>query len=297
MKKALLRITAFLLILLCLPLASCAGKSEKAGTVRLSFADSLNMNRIKELSGQTVEIVGYMATLSSVSGTYLYLMNLPYQSCPFCVPNTQQLSNTIAVYAKEGKKFKFYDGSINVTGPLEVGNFSDEYGYTYNYRITNAVYSPVNSTEASEKLALWERITDAKIAADTYSMFDYVYFECNWINYTGKDEAGNTFYLYPADVPRVEEKKFPTESADDFFPNLIKRAEAIGDDRMKDLIKILTDGQSLAKKAIAERTAGNYTYDSKKDQYTLKSGDSLLNEAQALYTRYAVWLEIFSLSK
>ena len=287
----------FALILLCLSAFSSCGKSDAGGNVRLTFADSIDFKKISELSGKTVEIVGYMATVSPVSGKYIYLMNLPYQSCPYCVPNTQQLSNTIAVYAKDGKRFDFYDGPINVTGTLETGDFTDEYGYTYNYRIANAVYSTVDSKEASEKLALWERVSNAGIAADVYSMFDFIDFECNWPYYTGKDVDGNTFFLYPADADYFEQKQFSKQSADGFFSDIIKRAEAIGDGRMAELIQIVEDGQALVSRAITERRLGNYSYDEAKDQFALTNESALFAEEQALYTRYAVWLEIFSLSK
>ncbi|MBQ7566612.1 MAG: hypothetical protein IJT18_05770 [Oscillospiraceae bacterium] len=296
MKRRTICALGCLLTALCLLLSACGGSADTGGTTRLTFADSIDIGRISELSGHTVEIVGYMATVSPVSGSYIYLMNLPYQNCPYCVPNTQQLSNTIAVYAKEGSPFKFYDGPINVTGTLETGDFSDEYGYTYSYRIADAVYTAVDSAEASEKLALWERITNAEIASDVYSMFDFIAFEANWTNYTGKDKDGNTFWLYPADVAYFEEQQFTKQSASGFFPDLIRRAEAIDDSRMAELIRIIKDGQALKDKAVSEREAGNYTYDAAADQYTLTSGEAMLAEAQDLYSRYAVWLENFSLS-
>ena len=297
MKKNWIRSLVGLLLVVSLLLLPSCGKKEGGETVRLTFADSIDLDRISELAGKKVEIVGYMATVSPVSGKYIYLMNLPYQSCPYCVPNTQQLSNTIAVYAKEGDRFKFYDGPINVTGTLETGDFTDEYGYTYNYRIANATYSKVNSKEASEKLALWERITNAEIASDVYAMFDYIDYECNWTDYTGKDKDGNTFYLYPNDVPYFEDKQFSKQSASGFFSDLLRRARAIGDDRMNELISIIEDGRDLVDRAKGERDAGNYTYDRDKDKYTLNNGKALMNEASALYTRYAYWLELFSLSK
>ena len=297
MKKGWIRLLLGLLLLVSVLFLPSCGKKGDGETVRLTFADSINVDRINELAGKRVEIVGYMATVSPVSGKYIYLMNLPYQSCPYCVPNTQQLSNTIAVYAKEGDRFKFYDGPINVTGTLEVGDFSDEYGYTYNYRIANATYSKVNSKEASEKLALWEKIANAEIASDVYSMFDYVDYECNWTDYTGKDKDGNTFYLYPNDVPYFEDKQFSKQSASGFFTDLLRRAGAIGDDRMNELISIVEAGENLVDRAKAEREAGNYTYDAQKDKYTLDNGAALVSEASALYTRYAYWLELFSLSK
>jgi len=298
-KKRIL--AAFLLVsLLCLLMASCgSGESEgsqsETGPVRMTFAEAINVERINALSGKTVEIVGYMATVSPVSGKYIYLMNLPYQSCPFCVPNTQQLSNTIAVYAKEGDRFAFTDGPINVSGRLETGDFKDEYGYTYNYRIADAVYTAVDSTEASEKLALWGRITDAGIAAEAYSMFDFLDFECNWPNYKGQFKEGEAF-LYPADVTYFEEKQFTKQSAEGYFDDLAARAAALGDSRMDGLVSVINDGKKLYEKASKERADGNYTYDRDADRFTLNAGESLMKEAQALYTRFAQWLEVFSLS-
>ena len=62
---------------------------------------------------------------------------------------------------------------------------------------------------------------------------------------------------------------------------------------------LLTDEQfrQLMDFIVAEREAGNYTYDPSKDKYTLTNGKALVEEAQELYNRYAVWLENFSLSK
>ncbi len=295
MKKRLL----CLLLVLLMTLSACGSEPVigEDGVARLTFADAIDVGTIRKLAGKTVEIVGYMATLSPVSGKYMYLMNLPYQNCPYCVPNTQQLSNTIAVYAKEGDTFKFYDGPINVTGTLETGDFKDEYGYTYGYRIADAVYTTVDSKEASEKLALWERITNAEIASDVYSLFDFIAFENNWPNYTGTDKDGKTFYLYPADVAFFEGGQFSKQSAEGFIPDLLRRIEAIGDPRMDELTKIVNDGKALIDKAVAERNDQKFTYDQEKDQYTMTNGEALQQEAQQLYNRYARWLENFSLSK
>ncbi|MBR6918078.1 MAG: hypothetical protein IKN38_07835, partial [Clostridia bacterium] len=92
---------ALILALVCILLPACADDSamsgsadtkqaeqpdtgtpaeyvDDGGNVRLTFAESIDMGRITKLSGRTVEIIGYMATVSPVSGKYLYLMNLPY---------------------------------------------------------------------------------------------------------------------------------------------------------------------------------------------------------------------------
>ncbi|MBQ7714318.1 MAG: hypothetical protein IJT70_00435 [Clostridia bacterium] len=311
MKKAI----ALALAVVCLILAGCGEKEAKSGgnnnktpettasapaetesgNIRLTFAESINMDRIKQLAGKTVEIIGYMATVSPVNGQYLYLMNLPYQSCPYCVPNTQQLSNTIAVYAKDGDKFDFTDGPINVIGTMETGDFSDEYGYTYNYRIKDAVYTEVNSSEASEKLALWEKITNANVASDVYAMFDFVDFECNWPNYTAKFEEGDA-YLYPADVEYFEKNQYKVESYDDYFSALAKQAQSIDAEIMNDLVGIINSAKDLVNEAKAERADGKYTYDQSADRYTLNNGEALRQKAQDLYLQYATWLENFSLS-
>ena len=100
-----------LLTLLC-SLTACGGDDGPAKL--LSFSQAQSISEMEKLDGEKVTILGYMSTLSPVSGEFMYLMNLPYQSCPFCIPNTTTLSNTIAVYAKD--EFEFTDSAIRVTG-------------------------------------------------------------------------------------------------------------------------------------------------------------------------------------
>lgn len=75
---------------------------------------------LNSLDGSCVTITGYMATLSPLDGRYMYLMNMPYQSCPFCVPNTCRLSNTMAVFVAGDTKFEFADCQMKITGALKV---------------------------------------------------------------------------------------------------------------------------------------------------------------------------------
>ena len=270
--------------------------TDDKGRYKLTFAQSINFATIESLDGKTVVITGYMATLSPISGKYMYLMNLPYQSCPYCVPNTSQLSNTIAVYAPEGKTFEFTDSPIVVTGTVETGEFSDDYGYTYNYRITDATYSVADSSAASEKLTLWQKISDEGLSADVYAMFDYVSFMCNWPTYTAKFDGVNDVYLYPADVDYFKKNQFSTESSDTYFDNLIKRAENIDKEKLSELCVIIDDAEKLTAKAQKQLDDANYSYDSASDRYTLTYAEELSNDVQQLYQRYANWLEMFSLS-
>ena len=121
----------FAALLLLSALCSCQSETgDESGTTMISFSQTNTVESLKALNGKRVSIIGYMSTLSPVSGKFMYLMNLPYQSCPFCVPNTTQLSNTMAVYAKDKKGFAFTDRAIQVIGTLNFGDFTDEYGYT-----------------------------------------------------------------------------------------------------------------------------------------------------------------------
>ena len=116
MKKPLAILMLLALLAPCL--AGCGGGTAEAQ--KLSFAESASLETLTALDGKAVTLTGYMATLSPLSGDYIYLMNLPYQSCPFCVPNTQQLANTMAVYAAGGSKFTYTDRPVQITGRLEL---------------------------------------------------------------------------------------------------------------------------------------------------------------------------------
>ena len=64
----------------------------------------------------------------------------------------------MAVYAKNGDSFEFTDRAIKVTGTLEFGDYTDEYGYEYGYRITDATYNEVDMSEMSDKMKLWQQL-------------------------------------------------------------------------------------------------------------------------------------------
>ena len=70
--------------------SSQGGSSDDADYTNLTFKDALSYEYLKELEGEKVAINGYLATSSPVDGSFIFLMNMPYQSCPFCVPNTTE---------------------------------------------------------------------------------------------------------------------------------------------------------------------------------------------------------------
>ena len=199
--------------MVCTSFVAC-GKGDEldpSNAVKLSFKDASGYDYLKTLDGQTVTINGYMATSSPVDGSFIFLMNLPYQSCPFCVPNTSQLSNTVEIYPKKGESFTYTSQAIKVIGKLEVAEnenepFTDDYGYEFNFKIVDATYTIIKAEELSEDIALWQRIANTDVVNDIYKMYDYVNFLCSWNDYyinSYQDENGVTqpgYYLYPRDA-------------------------------------------------------------------------------------------------
>ena len=293
------KILAISLAAALLLLAGCSGAAPgEEGATALKFTDAVSLETLTALDGKTVSIVGYMATLSPLSGKFLYLMNMPYQSCPFCVPNTAQLANTMAVYAPEGQTFGYTDQAIRVTGTLRIEDYTDEYGYVYNYRIADASYEIVDLAALSEDYALWQSIASDGVVAEINSMFDYLHFLCQWTEYqsgyTDDDGSEIVYFLYPGDVEMYLQDTGPygyaQEAGEDYFPGLIERIRAISANDLEDLVTIVESAQQVAATALSELRAGNYTYDSAADKYALQKNEELYNAWYDAYSQFALWL-------
>lgn len=293
------KILAISLAAALLLLAGCSGAAPgEEGATALKFTDAVSLETLTALDDKTVSIVGYMATLSPLSGKFLYLMNMPYQSCPFCAPNTAQLANTMAVYAPEGQTFGYTDQAIRVTGTLRIEDYTDEYGYVYNYRIADASYEIVDLAALSEDYALWQSIASDGVVAEINSMFDYLHFLCQWTEYqsgyTDDDGSEVVYFLYPGDVEMYLQDTGPygyaQEAGEDYFPGLIERIRAISANDLEDLVTIVESAQQVADTALAELRAGNYTYDSAADKYALQKNEELYNAWYDAYSQFALWL-------
>ena len=300
------RFSALIALLVCIALLAtgCGGKQASSGEVtKLSFADSASLDAIKSLNGKPVTITGYMATLSPLSGEYIYLMNMPYQSCPFCVPNTNQLSNTMAVYAAKGGKFEFTDRPVQINGTLRVADRVDDYGYSYNYYIDDASYTAVDLSSISQEYALYQSLAEDGVIADVNAMFDYLMFVCQWTEYSSSytDESGTeiSYNLYPGDVTKFLEYDGPngyaTQSSPDYFPGLISRVNAISSTGLTELSDVISAAQALEQKARAELDSGNYAYDEEADKYILVNGEELYNQFYEVYGAFSAWLTQYEL--
>ena len=247
-------------------------------------------------------------------------MNLPYQSCPFCVPNTSQLSNTMAVYAKEGNSFDYTGQAIKVTGKLVVAEdenqpFTDKYGYQFNFKIVDATYMVLTDKELTAEMAAWQKIADSGLMDEMYRMYDYLNFVCKWNTYyvnsytdaSGEEVKG--YYLWPSDVEHYLKAdgseayegyvgRFHYGYKDGYFDGLVAKIQSLGMEETKILVQNVRDAEALAQKALKELEEGNYTYEKKYIEmfdntdyvYTLNQGEELSAGWQTVYSVFEQWL-------
>ncbi len=312
MRKHVLKTIALLLMLAMAALALCGCQKSPEEPTKLSFKAASGYEFLKSINGKPVTISGYMATSSPVDGSFMFLMNLPYQSCPFCVPNTSQLSNTMEVYPKDGDAFGYTTQAIKVVGTLVVAEnedepFTDRYGYEFNYKIVDATYTIIQADELSADIALWQKIASSDVISDIYAMYDYVNFLCAWNTYyvnSSTDAEGNVYpgyYLYASDALNfltTEDAQFSYGYQDGYFDSIVRKVEAVDPTAFKDLVANVRRAETLAQKALTELKNGNYTYELQYIEmfetedyvYTLNIGEELQNDMEATYTEFANWL-------
>ena len=311
MKTTKTLLTVCLVLAILFSFAGCKQAQSDEAT-KLSFQAASGYDYLKTLDGKPVTISGYMATSSPVDGSFMFLMNLPYQSCPFCVPNTSQLSNTMEVYPKKGETFGFTNQAIKVVGTLAVAEsedkpFTDLYGYEFNYKIVDATYTIIQADELSEDMALWQKIAETDVVGDIYKMYNYVNFLCAWNTYyvnSGTDENGNVVpgcYLYPTDAVYLittDGAQYNYGYQDGYFDSIISKIETVDPNAFTDLVANIRAAETLAQKALAELENGHYTSEKKYLEqfgtedlvYTLTIGEELKSEMQTLYSAFANWL-------
>ncbi len=315
MKTTTKRIAALLLAAVTLlALCACGAKngSEPGGMKKLSFKAAMSYDYLKQLDGQQVTINGYLATSSPADGSFIFLMNLPYQSCPFCKPNTSELSNTLEVYPKKNETFDYTNQAVKVTGTLEVAPneneaFTDRYGYEFSFKIVDAEYKILKAEALGEDYALWAKIAEADVVNDLYRMYDFVCFTCSWPEYSVKpwtDENGqehNGYYLYDSDAKRFLEKdgaQYNYGTKPGYFDDVIARIKAVDPNAFADLVKNVEQCRALSEKALKELYDGHFTkemtylkeFKCQDYRYTLDRGEELMSEYEALYLDFANWL-------
>ena len=296
--------------ILLIPNKASSDEGDSAPT-KLSFKSALSYEYLKSLDGKQVTINGYMATSSPVDGSYIYLMNLPYQSCPFCLPNTNELSNTMAVYPKKRKSFDYTTQAIKITGTLEVSRnkttyFKDDYGYEFNFKIVDAYYEVLDESELGDN-SIWTKIASSDLVTDIYAMYDYLYFSTHWFTYTARFEGGED-YLYPTDAVYFiteDGAQFNYGYQSGYFDNLRKSVKDISETELGELLDIIDRAETLSKLAVSELQRGlnntsvykpvvKYSEEFKESrtQYEYLS-DDLQNQYNELFSDFSEWMSSF----
>lgn len=144
-------------------------KENNNGITTLKFKNTNSDEAIRALNGKKVSITGYLSTLSPLNGKFAYLMNMPYQSCPFCVPGTTAITNTLAIVAGENKKIEFTDLPVTVVGTLETGSFEDEFGYQYDVRLNNVIVNKADIDKLSEKVKQYNLLAENGVVENIYN--------------------------------------------------------------------------------------------------------------------------------
>lgn len=315
MKKRILT----LLLALCtlLSLVSCKEEPDLANATKLSFSSALSYEYLKSIDGSAVTINGYLASSSPADGSFIFLMNMPYQNCPFCVPNTTQLSNTIEVYPKKNATFDYTTRAVKVVGRLEVATdpekpFTDPYGYEFVFKIVDAEYTVLKDEELSTDMALWQRVAGSGIIDEIYRMYDYLNFVCTWNTYfvnTWTDAEGaihTGYYLYASDALSYvtnEKGQYYYGYTEGYFDELVAEIRKIDSTALEELVENVYRAKALAEEAVQELQAGHYTYEKKyvekfgKEDYifTLNKGEELRAEMDRIYAAFANWLGSFEL--
>lgn len=169
-KIIIISIIAIIAVVIVVSIVLIKMNKKEEGPTKLSFKESVSIDTINSLNGKKVTMTGYMSTLSPLDGKFVYLMNLPYQSCPFCVPNTTILANTLAVYSKSGSQFEFTDNPVTIEGTLVTGDFTDEFGYNYQYKIEDATLKEADVDELSENIKIYSAISQDGLLQNILSL-------------------------------------------------------------------------------------------------------------------------------
>ncbi|GKX62390.1 hypothetical protein SOASR032_09590 [Pragia fontium] len=136
---------AFLLLLLCLisiqlkakPTLSFEQFYGHVGVLGLEFSD-----RVKQLSGQEIEIKGFMAPPLKAESQFFVLTKMPMALCPFCSSDADWPEDILVVYLKQRQTFVQNNSMIKVSGTLEYGTWRDpQSGFVSLLRLRDAEFS------------------------------------------------------------------------------------------------------------------------------------------------------------
>ncbi|MBP3284236.1 MAG: hypothetical protein J6M02_01910 [Clostridia bacterium] len=215
----------------------------EAGFVELKFKNTNSDEYIRSLNGKKVTMTGYLSVLSPINGKFAYLMNLPYQSCPYCVPGTSAIYNTLAIYAKQNEKIEFTNEPVTVEGVLEVGNFKDDFEYEYSVRIKDATVKKADVEKLSENILMYSAISQEGLIDQmnyAITMLDEIIYYDYYETYYGMSPDD----LTPFDTAEIDK--------------IISKLKSINESGYSDIIKVMENAKTLAGTANDNLAKGNY---------------------------------------
>jgi hypothetical protein len=108
----------------------------KIGVLGLEFSEKL-----KALTGKEIRMKGFMAPPLKAEAVFFVLTEIPMALCPFCSSDSDWPDNIVVVYLSEKQTFVQPSTTIEVTGMLERGSWTDpETGFVSLVRIRDAQY-------------------------------------------------------------------------------------------------------------------------------------------------------------
>lgn len=183
------------------------------GSYQIRFSDLVSLEDLKEYDNKTVTAIGYLSPITSYDGSFGYLMNLPYQTCPYCLPSDTKITNTLAIFAKSGKKIEFTEAAVMVRGTLKLEPYTDSYGYSYNYRMVDITIEEADTSELGEKITLYNKLADKQILTQIMDILYAVDYNVYYDEYTANGETYNREIVNVTNLETVikELKEFNTD--------------------------------------------------------------------------------------
>ena len=153
----------------------------KDGSYQIRFSDLVSLDALEVYKDKTVTAIGYLSPIGAYDGSFTYLMNLPYQTCPYCLPSDTKITNTLAIFAKNGNSIEFTEAAVMVRGTLKLEPYTDEYGYSYNYRLVDVEIEEADTSALGEKIVLYNKIAEKEVLTrlmeTLYAVDDNVYYD------------------------------------------------------------------------------------------------------------------------
>lgn len=171
------------------------------GSYQIRFSDLVSIEALEEYNNKTVTAIGYLSPITSYDGSFAYLMNLPYQTCPYCLPSDTKITNTISIFAKKNENIEFTESAIIVKGTLKLEPYTDDYGYSYNYRIIDATITKADTTELSEKIALYNKLAEKQVLT---RLMDTLYWVDENVYYDEYTANGSNYDRSIVDTTNIE---------------------------------------------------------------------------------------------